>query len=160
MGLDTYVLKVKDMNNWDTTENFDKAAHWRKCYGVDTKLSMCIADDVEALDDYIRVLDIVKVRELYNRACTRANKIVNACNRYKAFPYDTIADIWDLDNLDINFDTEKLYQLWETIEDIAGETFSDSIWGPIMTIRMTIEKLGELLDNIEPDDTLIWVSSF
>ena len=56
--------------------------------------------------------------------------------------------------------TDEMYQLFHTIEDIAGDTFSNSIWGSIATIRMTIDQLGKLLDGIKPDDILIWVSSF
>ena len=160
MGLDTYVLKVKDTANWNTSENFENAAHWRKCWGVDSKLALCGFDGMPDLDEYVRVLDVDKVRELYNRACARADKIVSACNRYKAFPYDNVMDIWDLEALDIDFDTDEMYQLFHTIEDIAGNTFSNSIWGSISTVRMTIDQLGKLLDGIEPDDILIWVSSF
>lgn len=160
MGLDTYVLKVKDIANWNAGTNFDHAAYWRKCYGVDNVLARCGLAGMPDLDDYVRVLDVDKVRELYNRACARADKIVSACNRYKAFPYENVMDIWDLETLDIDFDTDEMYQLFQTIEDIAGETFSDSIWSPILTIRMTIDQLGKLLDDIQPDDILIWVSSF
>lgn len=160
MGLDTYVLKVKDTANWNAGTNFDCAAYWRKCYGVDDALARCGLVGMPDLDDYVRVLDVDKVRELYERACTKADKIVSACNRYKAFPYDNVVDIWDLESLNIDFDNEELYQLFNTIEDIAGETFSDSIWNSITTIRITIDQLRKLLDDIQPDDILIWVSSF
>lgn len=158
MGLDTFVLRVKDLENWDTDKNYDEAGYWRKCYGVDHALWLAASEVIE--DQYSAVLDIEKVREFYEKTLSRADKIVSVCNRYKAFPYENVVSIYDLEDLDIDFDRPEMQQLWDTIDDISGQTFSDSIWGPIGTIRLTLDQLRKVLDNLEIGESLVLVSSF
>lgn len=163
MGLDTYVVRAKSIRkeDWDTDEAFNNAAYFRKCYGIDSALSRMATETI--VDQCIWAIDREELEIFLAETKEKAAKIVEVCNNYKAFPYRNVVTINDLDDLDIDFyNDDEMYQLYRTIESIAGETFADdqTIWGTIHTICMAIYQFSNFLATVQEDDVLILISSY
>lgn len=163
MGLDTYVVRAKSARreDWDTDEAFNNAAYFRKCYGIDSAL--CRMSTQPIIDQCVWVIDREELEVFLADTKEKAAKIVEVCNNYKAFPYRNVLTINDLDDLDIDFyNDDEMYQLYRTIESIAGEAFADdqTIWGTVHTICMAIYQFSNFLATVQEDDVLILISSY
>ena len=167
MGLDTMVYRSKaepetilDTNRDDVNHNsWQDCLYWRKCWGVDRHLSEMVSRE---LDDYVGVIDFYSLVDWYNTLAIKADKIVNAVNKYKDVPYGNIEDIHELASYEIAWDEDDLlFHLNNTIESIIGEEFTDSIWGGLHNFERTLTILKEVIDAPEAEEyNYVWVSSF
>ena len=158
MGLDTYLLKInKDVEiDFDKLDYYLEVGYWRKCYGIDRQLNhMCD----RMVGEYSGLITFGELENMYDDACEKAAKIVRLVNKHKGFPFELVDDIFELDDYDLDmYDFEFL---GEAIDSVAGEEYSDSIWGTIHTLAMTIMQLRDILRDPTGDDyEYLYISSF
>ena len=170
MGLDTYVMRAKaDTSTFLVKDEYGDnkvndsiwkdCLYWRKCWGLDSYLSFHATDRVG--DEYTAVIPFEVLEDLYNTVCDKISRVLKAVNNFKRFPFSNVETIDQLEDYDGAFECEDMYPLWDAIEEIAGETFTDSIWGAITALRTTYHQLHDIMAEPDAADyTYVWVSSF
>lgn len=163
MGLDTYVFRSKsaaDTFNTNANGDWKECLYWRKCWSLDNYLRIKSTDALEN-DGYTAVVPFEALEELYHLTGAKIADILEAVNSFKRFPFSNVDTIDKLEDYDSAFECEEMGVLWDVIEEIAGELFTDSIWGAVTALRTTYNQLKELM--AEPDAAeynYVWLSSF